>query len=224
MAVHGSSVARKGPGPAFSHRLQDGGSDSEALRAPGAAHGPETTASGQGVVVRASLFAHQVPPRVRGPEALLSAPCRETEHAQLLALLTALGPRLVDNVQQGVNSFCVGHDAAVSTIRALRTPSLSFLSASGLGSRQAFKRCSAMGKYDPLLDHLKHQKSDEFEPSFVQIGRSLRAMSPNGASRAQGAIVIDPDASHVRREAWRADGFDAILIAGQDWVSSRRGA
>ncbi|MDP1875112.1 hypothetical protein [Phenylobacterium sp.] len=80
-----------------------------------------------------------------------------------------------------------------------------------------------MGKYDPLREHLKRQQADEFVLSFAEIERKLGAMLPNSASRPQWwANITEADTSHVQREAWRAAGFDAFLIAGEDRVRFRR--
>lgn len=82
-----------------------------------------------------------------------------------------------------------------------------------------------MGKYDPLRDHLKRQKADEFDLTFVEIERVLGAMLPKSANRPQWwANVSDPETAHVQREAWRAAGFDAFLIAGKDRVRFHRSA
>ncbi len=80
-----------------------------------------------------------------------------------------------------------------------------------------------MGKYVPLRDYLKRQKGDEFELTFVEIERRLGALLPNSASRPQWwANVVDAVLSPVQREAWRAAGFEAFLIAGKDRVRFRR--
>lgn len=80
-----------------------------------------------------------------------------------------------------------------------------------------------MGKYDPLRDYLKRQTSDEFELNFTEIKRKLGALLPNSAVRPQWwANVIDPALARVQREAWRAAGLDAFLIAGKDRVRVRR--
>lgn len=76
-----------------------------------------------------------------------------------------------------------------------------------------------MGKYDPLRDYLKRQREQELELTFTEIERKLGAMLPNSASRPQWwANVKDPATTHVQREAWRAAGYDAFLIAGRDRV------
>ena len=80
-----------------------------------------------------------------------------------------------------------------------------------------------MGKYDPLRDYLKRQQADDFELTFAEIERKLGAMLPNSASRPQWwANVADPGGTHVQREAWRAAGFEAFLVAGKDRVRFRR--
>lgn len=80
-----------------------------------------------------------------------------------------------------------------------------------------------MGKYDPLRDYLKRQTAAEFEMTFVEIERRLGAMLPKSAERPQWwANVADPATTHVQREAWRAAGYDAFLIAGKDRVRFRR--
>ena len=49
------------------------------------------------------------------------------------------------------------------------------------GKDAAFWRCDPMGKYDPLRDHLRRQKADEFDLTFQEIERKLGAMLPNSA-------------------------------------------
>lgn len=78
-----------------------------------------------------------------------------------------------------------------------------------------------MGKYDPLRDHLKRQRTDEFELSFAEIERVIASMLPNSAARPQWwSNVKDPDTTHVQRNAWRDAGFDAFLIAGRAGCAS----
>jgi hypothetical protein len=80
-----------------------------------------------------------------------------------------------------------------------------------------------MGKYDPLRDHLKRQRDDEFELSFAEIERKLGALLPNSAVRPQWwADISDPETPAVQRAAWRAAGFEAFLIVGRDRVRFRR--
>ncbi|MNS49526.1 hypothetical protein D3C72_821350 [compost metagenome] len=80
-----------------------------------------------------------------------------------------------------------------------------------------------MAKYDPLRDYLRRQRADEFELTFADIERRIGALLPKSASHPQWwGNEVDPGTSHVQREAWRAAGFDARLIAGQDRVLFRR--
>ena len=76
-----------------------------------------------------------------------------------------------------------------------------------------------MGKYDPLRDHLKRQRTADFELSFAEIERVIGCMLPNSAARPQWwANVADPNTTNVQRNAWRDAGYDAFLIAGRDRV------
>jgi len=80
-----------------------------------------------------------------------------------------------------------------------------------------------MAKYDPLARHLATLQGDAFELSFAEIEKILGAPLPRSASRPQWwANVTSPETTHVQREAWRAAGFDAFLIAGRDRVRFRR--
>lgn len=80
-----------------------------------------------------------------------------------------------------------------------------------------------MGKYDPLRDYLKRQRTDEFELTYAEIERTLLAFLPKSAQRPQWwSNVVDPAQTAVQREAWRNAGFDAFLIAGKDRVRFRR--
>ena len=80
-----------------------------------------------------------------------------------------------------------------------------------------------MGKYDPLRDYLKRQRSDEFELTFAEMERTLLAFLPHSAQRPQWwANEVDAAQSHVQREAWRAAGFDAFLIGGKERVRFQR--
>lgn len=76
-----------------------------------------------------------------------------------------------------------------------------------------------MGKYDPLRDYLRRQRSERFEMTFVEIERKIGYMLPKSASRPQWwANVSDPRTTHVQRKAWGDAGYDAFLIAGADKV------
>ena len=76
-----------------------------------------------------------------------------------------------------------------------------------------------MAKYDPLSRYLRRQTLAEIEMSFAAIECLLGAMLPKSADSPQWwANVSDPNTSHVQREAWRAAGYDALLIVGRDRV------
>lgn len=76
-----------------------------------------------------------------------------------------------------------------------------------------------MGKYDPLRDYLRRQRSDEFEMTFADIERRLGAMLPKGANRPQWWAGDDgTPSSQVQRQAWSGAGFDATLVLGKDRV------
>jgi hypothetical protein len=80
-----------------------------------------------------------------------------------------------------------------------------------------------MGKYDPLRDYLRRQRTAEVELSFAEIERLLAAMLPNSASTPQWwSNVKDLHTTHVQRDAWRDAGYDAFLITGRDRVRFRR--
>jgi hypothetical protein len=66
-----------------------------------------------------------------------------------------------------------------------------------------------MSIYDPLRDFLKQQKFREIELSFARIEQIIGRRLPRSAERPQ-------------REAWRAAGSDAFLIAGSRKVQFRR--
>lgn len=76
-----------------------------------------------------------------------------------------------------------------------------------------------MGKYDPLWNYLRRQRADVFELTFADVERRIGAMPPKGADRPQWwAEVPETETSPVQREAWRAAGFEAVLIVGHDRV------
>ena len=80
-----------------------------------------------------------------------------------------------------------------------------------------------MAKYDPLRDHLRRERSAEFEMGFAEIERVIGAMLPDSANRPQWwANVTDPETTHVQRRAWGDAGFEAFLIAGKDRVRFKR--
>ncbi|CAN5287042.1 hypothetical protein BH10PSE2_BH10PSE2_26880 [soil metagenome] len=80
-----------------------------------------------------------------------------------------------------------------------------------------------MGKYDPLRDYLRRQKTDELELSFVEMERKIGYMLPKSASLPQWwASTADPATTQIQRRAWGDAGFDALLIAGADRVRFNR--
>lgn len=86
-----------------------------------------------------------------------------------------------------------------------------------------WKRRVSMGKYTPLERHLRRCKAPSIELSFADMERLIGAMLPNSAQNAEwwsnGASL---DRRQVQREAWRAAGFSATLIAGKDRVRFTR--
>ena len=80
-----------------------------------------------------------------------------------------------------------------------------------------------MGKYTPLERHLRRCKLPSTELSFADIERVIGAMLPNSASEpAWWDNASPPDRRQVQREAWRAAGFNAALIVGEDRVRFTR--
>jgi hypothetical protein len=80
-----------------------------------------------------------------------------------------------------------------------------------------------MAKYDPLHQHLRRQRLEEFEMTFADIEQRIGAMLPKSAQRPQWwANVTDPATTHVQRHAWSNAGYDAFLISGRDRVRFRR--
>jgi hypothetical protein len=78
-----------------------------------------------------------------------------------------------------------------------------------------------MSVYDPLRDYLKGHKFRELELSFLEIEKILGRPLSAAADRPQWwANVVK--SGHTQREAWRAAGFDAFLIAGSRKVKFRR--
>lgn len=68
----------------------------------------------------------------------------------------------------------------------------------------AFGPSRRMGKYEPLRDHLRRRKSDEFELTFAEIERVLGVMLPNSASRPQwwANVTNTKTASPMCRRPW----------------------
>lgn len=80
-----------------------------------------------------------------------------------------------------------------------------------------------MGKYDPLRDYLRRQKSDELELSFVEIERKLGYLLPKRASLPEWwARTEPPNRRHVQHQAWGDAGYEAFLMRGEERVCFRR--
>ena len=78
-----------------------------------------------------------------------------------------------------------------------------------------------MSDYDALRDYLIQQTSQEIELGFWEIEEIIGRRLPPSADRSQWwANEVDP--YHPQREAWRAAGFDAFLVAGSRKVRFRR--
>jgi hypothetical protein len=78
-----------------------------------------------------------------------------------------------------------------------------------------------MSVYDPLRDYLKRQDFRELELSFAQLEEIICRPLPHSAERPQWwANTVAP--GRPQREAWRAAGDDAFLIAGSRKVRFER--
>ena len=78
-----------------------------------------------------------------------------------------------------------------------------------------------MSIYDPLRDYLRNHHFQDLELSFQAIEGIIGRRLPRSADRPQWwANQVAP--GRPQREAWRAAGFDAFLIAGSRKVQFRR--
>jgi hypothetical protein len=78
-----------------------------------------------------------------------------------------------------------------------------------------------MSIYDPLRDYLKRHEFQEIELTFQKTEEIIGRPLPRSADRPQWwANQVAP--GRPQREAWRAAGFDAFLIAGSKKVQFRR--
>jgi hypothetical protein len=75
-----------------------------------------------------------------------------------------------------------------------------------------------MAKYDPLRDHLGQQTLAEVIIPFAEIERLVGALPPSADTPQWWSNVRSEKSTHVQREAWRAAGYDAFLIAGLNKV------
>jgi len=78
-----------------------------------------------------------------------------------------------------------------------------------------------MSIYDPLRDYLVSQRAREFELSFAQVESIVGGALPQSAHRPQW-WANQVASGRPQREAWRAAGFDAFLIAGSRKVKFRK--
>ena len=81
-----------------------------------------------------------------------------------------------------------------------------------------------MGRYDALRDYLQRQGASEVELGFDEINRLIAPFQlPLSAGRPHWwRNERDPEASHSRRNAWRAAGYDAVLVSGARRVRFRK--
>jgi hypothetical protein len=80
-----------------------------------------------------------------------------------------------------------------------------------------------MATYDRLKAYLKTQNLKEFTLTFREIEEILGGYPlPRSAERPQWWANTRAVTSHVQREAWRAAGYDAFLIAGSRKVTFRK--
>lgn len=80
-----------------------------------------------------------------------------------------------------------------------------------------------VGKYDALEAHLRRQKAVVYEMTFRDIERTLGALLPKGAYRAEW-WTNDPteDSRRVQGKAWRRAGYGATLLRGDERVRFTR--
>jgi hypothetical protein len=71
-----------------------------------------------------------------------------------------------------------------------------------------------MPQYDPLRDHLRRQSFSELMMTFAEIEHLVGPLPPSAERPQWWANVRSQTTTHVQREAWRAAGYDAFLIAG----------
>lgn len=78
-----------------------------------------------------------------------------------------------------------------------------------------------MSKYALLRDHLQMQRGGECTMTFREIEAIIGGKLPASADRPQW-WANQIGLGHVQREAWRAAGDDAFLIAGSQKVKFRK--
>ena len=73
-----------------------------------------------------------------------------------------------------------------------------------------------MGKYDPLRDYLRRQRTDALELTFRQIEGKLGYMLPNIAAQPDWWDCRgEPGPREVQKHALRAAGYDACLVEAE---------
>lgn len=74
-----------------------------------------------------------------------------------------------------------------------------------------------MAKYDPLRRYLARQKTETVILSFSEIERLIGGILPKAAGHANWwTDLIEDDPKHVQKSAWRAAGYTAARLAGED--------
>ena len=91
----------------------------------------------------------------------------------------------------------------------------------GFDSHVRSRSKDTISVYYPLRDHLAGFQFRDLELSFAEIEAILGRPLPRSAERPQWwANQMGP--GHPQREAWRAAGYDAFLIAGSRKVKFRK--
>jgi len=80
-----------------------------------------------------------------------------------------------------------------------------------------------LGKYDALEAHLRRQKAGVYEMTFRDIERTLGALLPKGAHRAEWwANEETNDSRRVQCKAWLRARYRAALLGGDERVRFTR--
>ncbi|THD51692.1 hypothetical protein [Phenylobacterium sp.] len=80
-----------------------------------------------------------------------------------------------------------------------------------------------MGKYDPLHDHLRRQKTETYEMTFRDIERVLALLLPKSAQRAEWwSNETSPNTRQVQCRAWLEAGYIAHPVLGAERVRFER--
>lgn len=74
-----------------------------------------------------------------------------------------------------------------------------------------------MAKYDPLRRYLSRQKTDAVILSFTEIERLIAGILPKAATHPDWwSCLAEDHPRHVQKLAWRAAGYTATLVVGED--------